>query len=576
MTRSPAPPLDRFFWLAILIAALVVIPRSALISRAHSPCADDQFHLRRGLDFLCGNPSGILIPAADPPLGQALIALPMYWTNSLPENPINPETMEDPQAAQIDLKIKANPPNLATHALAARRDVLYGHRLSVDTLEMLIAIWKAILFVPFAGLVFHWCRSVYGLHSGYLALALLLIDPTFAAHTAIAAPDVPAVEAIVFSCFFIWRYVQHPSFARVLLAAFFMASAMLMKHTAAPLPFIALLFALVWWLPERKSKAIKWRTRIDQLLVGALAVFLFIWALMRFDFSVPADQFYYDWSHAHGIYRVIFPALTVHWPAGRYVGLLLEGLRENGSFRWAYLNGHARLGGWWYYFPAVAAYKVPIGFFVIFLLALISLWKIRLHWDELSFALPLIILCALFFSSGTNVGFRHFLPAYIFILMLSSRCASSFIFHPSSFILRLIAWLSIAAAFAHTLTYHPDYLSYMNWPYAKPWLRINDSNIDWGQGLKQVREYLDSHPTNRPIYIRYDWDPYNLRYYLDGRVHPLTEYQPPPQHGILIICPVWVAGYWDPWDTYRFLRPRTPNAIIGHSMLVYDLDHPSK
>jgi hypothetical protein len=102
---------------------------------------------------------------------------------------------------------------------------------------------------------------------------------------------------------------------------------------------------------------------------------------------------------------------------------------------------------------------------------------------------------------------------------------------------------------------------------------MNDSNIDWGQGLKQVRGYLDAHPTNQPIYIRYDWDADALQYYLRGRATAVGVFQAPPRHGLLLICPVWVAGYWDPADSYAFLRPCTPDAVIGHAMLVYDLDH---
>ena len=42
---------DRHWWLAIAIAAAIVLPRSALVARAQSEGFDDEYHLSRGLDF---------------------------------------------------------------------------------------------------------------------------------------------------------------------------------------------------------------------------------------------------------------------------------------------------------------------------------------------------------------------------------------------------------------------------------------------------------------------------------------------------------------------------------------------
>jgi hypothetical protein len=61
-------------------------------------------------------------------------------------------------------------------------------------------------------------------------------------------------------------------------------------------------------------------------------------------------------------------------------------------------------------------------------------------------------------------------------------------------------------------------------------------------------------------------------YYLGGRVTRLKQFDERPTSGLLIICPVWEAGYWDFMDQYGFLRPERPVAVIGHAMPVYDLD----
>ena len=42
---------DRHLWLAVLLAAAVLLPRAILIANAHSECYDDEYHLFRGARF---------------------------------------------------------------------------------------------------------------------------------------------------------------------------------------------------------------------------------------------------------------------------------------------------------------------------------------------------------------------------------------------------------------------------------------------------------------------------------------------------------------------------------------------
>jgi hypothetical protein len=75
------PSLDRRLWLAILVAAAVVLPRSYLIAQAHSESIDDLYHLKRGLVFLTRGLAESELELNDPPLGEGIVALPMLVTN---------------------------------------------------------------------------------------------------------------------------------------------------------------------------------------------------------------------------------------------------------------------------------------------------------------------------------------------------------------------------------------------------------------------------------------------------------------------------------------------------------------
>ena len=340
-----------------------------------------------------------------------------------------------------------------------------------------------------------------------------------------------------------------------------MALALVLKHTAVILPVVVGLFALLWrWgRPDRR------RLRLGVLAwTGAAA--LSIWTLTLFDLSRVDWPSRWTCSHPS-----IATLAEQRWPAGVYARAFLGGLRHDREGHDAFLLGERRSSGWWYYFPVVATYKVPVGFAVVLLLAGASLFVKRPRFDEWSLGLPLLAWVALLSVSRIDIGFRHFLPAYAFLLMLAARCVTA----PGGG-WRAGAWGGLVAAAVHTISFHPDYLSYVNVARKHVYLDISDSNLDWGEALKQVRSWLDAHPQGgRPVYLRYFWrNPHGVEHYLAGRVTNLTDDDPPPTAGILVISPVWVAGAYDARDRYAALRDLEPVDVIGHCMFVYDLDRP--
>src|SRR5688572_11101970 len=107
---------DRHLWLAVLVAAAIVLPRSALVSRAQSEGFDDEYHLSRGMAFWYGTLSGARLN--DPPLGAAISAIPMVL---------------------LGCKIPDD------------GHVLYNQRISLENLLTIIALWKSLLFLPMVG-----------------------------------------------------------------------------------------------------------------------------------------------------------------------------------------------------------------------------------------------------------------------------------------------------------------------------------------------------------------------------------------------------------------------------------------
>jgi Dolichyl-phosphate-mannose-protein mannosyltransferase len=564
----------------MLVAALVVIPRCMLIARAHSETVDEPAHVDRGLTIAYGNPGQKSIEMNDPPFGDVLIVLPMLAMGANPADAIVWNHWPGEKPADLpNLR-----PDLAKRLRIIRKEVLYGYAASPEMLLMGIAIWKAILFVPFAGLVFHLGRWLYGIHAGWLALAMVLIDPTFAAHTGLATLDVIGVEAITLACYVGWRYFEAPGRRRLIALAITTALAFSIKYTAMALPLIFVFYAVAFWIRNRGNFQIAFnRQRLNDLAIFILVFVLCIWASTWFDFSAPRNWMWPLSFPAGGGFQLVRdffdPLLDLRWPGGIYIGSFLGGMVHAHRGHWGFLWGQNKTpGGWWYYFFVVATYKIPLGFFLVFLLAILSLIWMRPRFNEWMAFIPVVIFCLMLSASKIDIGFRHFLPALVFIYLMAARCVAVRRGSPEplpmnkKLFMVIIEWLGVAGALGHTLGYHPDYLSYINYPRTDPWRDIGDSNIDWGQSLKEVRAWLGEHPTRQPVYIANFLSDMPVPYYLDHRLTIWHGVQGLPRHGILIISPNLVDSVFDWYDSFRALRTQRPLEIIGHSMLVYDLD----
>jgi hypothetical protein len=125
----------------------------------------------------------------------------------------------------------------------------------------------------------------------------------------------------------------------------------------------------------------------------------------------------------------------------------------------------------------------------------------------------------------------------------------------------------------------PDHLSYFNQIAGGPrggpqWL--DDSNVDWGQGLIQLREFLDEHPVEKVRLCHYGRiDP--AYYGIHGEEFYIDKLLKPPEPGILILSAHCIAqaqsslarAYDD--GPQNWLAHATPSAIVGHAYYIYEV-----
>jgi hypothetical protein len=173
------------------------------------------------------------------------------------------------------------------------------------------------------------------------------------------------------------------------------------------------------------------------------------------------------------------------------------------------LRGEWRKGGWWYYYLYAIAVKVPLGVWVVGVLAAF-LTLIRREYssgwrDELVVLAPAAILLILVSSqTGFNHHLRYVLPIFPFAFIWLSKVARAFVFNAR--VLAVLAGTVVVWALASSLWIYPHNLSYFNEAAGGPengHAHLVDSNIDWGQDVLYLKNWLEHHPEARPLGLAY-------------------------------------------------------------------------
>jgi 4-amino-4-deoxy-L-arabinose transferase-like glycosyltransferase len=408
------------------------------------------------------------------------------------------------------------------------------------TLSRLMVVLQALVLGYF---VYRFSTTIYGWRSGLLALLFFAFCPNMLAHAGLITPDMTLT-----ACFFITVYYFRMALVGnerryFLYAGLALGLALLSKFTAVMLlPIEGAMVACV--LARRGRIRVSW---LLLSLASALLVFL-----VGYDFNVTPY-----------IQGVLFQ--QVHAVEG-HLGFLM---------------GQLSAQGWWYYCLVAFVLKTPIPMLIFLALALFLLGvhvvRRAVPLDEIFLWIPIAAVFVFFSVEVRSIGLRYVLPVYPFIFVLASGAVMSLKR------LRYVLIVPVIWYVVGTVAIRPDYLAYFNELIGGPdngYRYLVDSNLDWGQDLKGLKTFMDSHGIQR-IYlsyfgtdspdrygIQYDWLP---SFYLKN---------PAPQQTIgvarqryLAISVTNLQGvYMDPPTMYRWLDRYTPIARIGHSIFVYYLE----
>ena len=202
---------------------------------------------------------------------------------------------------------------------------------------------------------------------------------------------------------------------------------------------------------------------------------------------------------------------------------------------------------------------------------------VGVHWFE-TFYLLAPAVCTLWLVSsqtGFNHHLRYVLPAFPFLFIFASRTA--LLLDSRSRLIKGVPIVCMAWMILSSLSVYPHSLSYFNELAGGPingWRHLDYSNIDWGQDMIYVKEWVEQHPEAKPLYILSTG--YVTPEQMGIETQPLQMTTQPSPDGKSLsreFAPGWyimgLTRLVDPNDPFHELLQREPDGYIGYSMRVY-------
>jgi hypothetical protein len=552
------------WWATAIFLLLIFFAQLAFGSRQLSLTSDEPPHLGAGYTYLTTGETWHIPSLGNPPLLLAWMTLPIALAN--PHLPL--QTL----------------PNWHASALPPYFRALFPLLGPVEQLEVAGRVPVMLLGVLLGSLVFRWAADLFGYKGGLLALALMVFDPTMVAHAQLATIDV-GVTLLGLATFFVsWRRTRASrapteslrwDVAIGLLAGATMAAKMsgvIWVGLAVASTLVVEITRPPGQRPCFANRAEKARSFTRRAVVISAVAFLFLWGV--YGFRVGPVRV--------GPYVLTMPA-SHHWE-----GLLQQ--MASPSIRLMFLAGEAKVGGWWWYFPFAFLIKNPIPLLVIWGGAIIVSVSRRSLTSVVSvdrlflLAFPAIYTAAAIYSR-LNIGYRHLLPVHPFLYVLAAQWVEvgkkPGLFRKTRFL--RVLWVALWAWYVvGTVRIFPHYLAYFNELVGGPrngYRYLVDSNLDWGQGFKELGKTLDRLDTRPPLWLGHHWyvgpELYGVQYEplppLPGASSVFSPRFDPPPGTYVLGATLLQRGCGDP-EQYEWFKHHTPLAQPGYGLFVFQVD----
>lgn len=541
-----------------LVLLLILVGQCLFTLRAKSATYDEPAYIASGYLYLTRG--AFEVDREHPPLMKYLFAFPLLFMNPLP-----PESVP-------------NWNDGAVNQFLYGASFLFENRIDADVL-LFAARCPVVAVSVLCGLVvWTWARRLYGVEAAIVALSLYCFCPNIIAHSSLATLDLGVSAGVCGTMYLLWRLYRQPSLPLCIATGCTLAAALLVKSSAmlilGLLPI--LLPAAVYWHQHpadmsgpsiRPPSGLRLVGLTAGVLVVALTIVSLAYGFGRFGLAEYASSFNLVVFRRDILTHAAYPKFC--W--GQY--------SPNG-FRW--------------YFLVAFVLKTPIP--TLLLTAATVLWlalrRPRRMFDELFLVVPILGYFVATMPMRDSIGLRYILPIYplLFIVIGGMSAAvwrwaarGSDSTRWKGALARTGAVVLSAWYLGGALWIAPDYLAYFNELIGGPANGIrylDDSNVDWGQDLKQLARYLRENevPRVRLVYVAGYLKDVAARHYgistetmmSDEIEHPKAGWYAISAH--ILQRPSLTSDPAAKDVRFDWLDRFTPVARIGYSIYLYRFD----
>lgn len=564
-------------WFVMSAALLLVVLFAELFFsvRQNSQTFDESAHIYAGYSYWKTGDFGI--NPEHPPLAKMVATLPL-----LP----------------LHLSVAPPPPIYFRGASAVGGQIfLYTH--DADKILLRSRMAMSVFTFALALLLLAGAREMFGKVAAIIALLLFVFEPNVLANGALVTTDMALTAMLFATAYAFYRYTRKPTTARLLLCAFATGLALCVKHSALiTIPLLLLLAASTLFLSRQQSDPQPYSRRREALRLGAALVVIFaiaygmLWSVYGFRYAArpggaamtPSTSAFLETLHRPLQARMIGFSEQHHLLPESYLFGLTDVAVLTSEGRPTFLFGNVYPSGRWYYFPATFVIKSTIGFLLLLAIALAAahLWR-KEHARELLFLLlPSALYFATAIGSKLNIGHRHILPVYPFLIVLAAGGAAILMRRTRAWATVVIVLLALHVA--SSLHAYPAYLPYSNEVWGGPsrtWTVLSDANVGWESGLKPLQQYIRQRGI-KTCWLSYD-GPADVSYF-NLPCKPLPTYfsiifrspqavVPTQIQGPIFIGSQSVTGWgFGPADVnpYNSFADSKPDNVLYGEILIYD------
>ena len=477
-----------------------------------------------------------------------------------------------------------------------------------------------------AALIYLWGRQMVGPAAALGGVILCTLDPVILGQSGFVTMDIGVAAFLMLFFFVLWNYVKNPTIARLVLTGLALGAALGAKFSAGlaiPVAGILMLAAIVWPAPGTRNRK---RTPLDPFVPETIEPSA---AASSRDFFVAARKAAKTsrnqacpcgsgkkFKACHGalprtpgaglespelIRRLglcaiaflaicaiafVFIQALYFFPSdllAYYRGMKLVNADHNANYQ-VFLAGNFQ-SRFVTYFAAAYLLKEPIAGIILTGIGGVALIRSRSisRLGKLFLVLPPVAWFIGHTFLADDLGIRYILAVFPFVHLVGGLGIATLWGMKAKWgrylAGALCAWLVLADAGVY-----PDHLSYLNETaclFENPsdigldggtrcgpfWL--DDSNVDWGQGLKQLRTWLDHNAQGRKIRILSTFGFPPEIYKIPTEESTGRDYTV-PSTGLYAVSAHLVARLRaSPNPTW--LKTTKPKTIVGHAFYIYDL-----